>query len=150
MDLCPPFPTPGRIIVTAASRLSNAPNLRICRICIQSCALPPPFRRSLRRSRYLPSLFHVFPWNVEGKNLAACWRGGHYTNLTLLSFSYCNASCTITCEEGHRGIFALTVKGRKDKRRWVQVEYQDNYVKCNAGYQKRKGGGANASMRERQ
>ena len=90
---------------------------------------------------YLPSLFHVFSLGGrEGKNLAACWCGGHYTNLTFPSFSYCNASCTITCEEGHRGIFALTVKDRKENRRWVQVEYQDNYVKCNAGYQKTKGG----------
>ena len=129
-------------------RLSHAPGPTYVDAVLHSVVCPSPLlRRPPRRPMYLPSLFHAFSErrerDREEKKRAACRCGGQDTNLTLPYFSYCNASCTITCGEGHRGIFALTVKERK-RRWWVQVEYQDNYVKCNAGYRKRKG--ANASM----
>lgn len=108
--------------------------------CIELCPCVRSGART-RRSRYLPSLFHAFSEGREGKkNRAACLCGGQDTNLTLPFFSYCNASCTITCGEEHRGIFALTVKDRKTEV-WVQVGVprQLRKVQCGVSKEERRG-----------
>ena len=124
-------------------RLSHAPGPTYVYAVLHSVVCPSPPSDAHRDARCTCHPCSTrFPREGKGrerkKKRAACWCGGQDTNLTLPCFSYCNASCTITCGEGHRGIFALPVKERK-RRWWVQVEYQDNYVKCNAGYRKRKG-----------
>ena len=106
--------------------------------CIQSCALPP-HRRSLRRSRYLPSLFHVFSERRERKNpcRVLVWRKGHEPYLAVFLLLQCIVHHYVW---GGTPRYICTHGQRQETERWVQVEYQDNYVKCNAGYRKRKGG----------
>ena len=137
MDSCPP--PPGRITVTVASRLSHAPYLRICRICIQSCALPPPLQ-TLAETLEVPAIPVPCVFREKGvKNpcRVLMWRTGHEPYLSVFLLLQCIVHDYVW---GGTPRYNCTHGQRQEMERWVQVEYQDNYVKCNAGYRKRKGG----------
>lgn len=140
------FVPPGRI-TGLQPLVSHAPKLRICRIAIQSCAPPPP-PQTPTDTPDVPAIPvpRVFREKGKGETEKVPRAGVEDRTGTLPCRISPIAMHRAQLRVGRDTAVYLHSRSKTGKRRWwVQVEYQDNYVKCNAGIER--GKGANASMR---